>query len=1012
MIEPIEVEVNPSVVNVEVLDSKDIDLSISKREFNIVGDNVYIEKTSSHAPQWLADFVAATVDTKLNTTMDELDTLKNTILDEMSIVENQYTAVVNQLATTEASMVSRVDTLNATVEDTAADIVNIQQTYATLDAANTISASVLQSSLDSGNIKSAITSLSNTFVTPLDAVSNSIEALNSSLLDPDTGLVISNAEGLEALSTYVGTNVAEASYDQSLSAYLVDGNGDVGGATSKVSNLAYTDSFGNIKSKFEYNSDVTIDGTTYPSNFGLATSTAGGIPTSEFWINADKFKMTNSDGATPNSTPVFSIDTTSGANKVVFNGQVTFGNNQTGTVDEAISAVVNTVAVGDKNINITDNLVPTTSFVADTDNSGYQLIGTCNKAMASGLDTFVEAQCTLVNGSSEMYSPYVAEMSLPYYYRFGIKGITSLSNFKIVTINSSNVVTYGAITITLNPGVTLVATNWYEVDGIINPVGGIAGTNGSIRNSLGVRIGTVDNFTMPTGAIKLILGWIGPCVVSRMKLSKITAETLTGVVASTDFVENMTAELNADLSFDIAAAQAAADAANAAIADIASDNILSANEKPTIIADYSVILAEQAGIDTQATLYDITTEKTAYDDAITALTNYLLTLTTPTTWNVLTGNTTIVGTTFRLKFNNVYTAKQALLNAIDDKARFLANTAQSTANTAQSAANTAQSTADSKMAADELNFELARTTTVIDGGRITTGQIDAQRINTTGLIAENISGTNIIGKTITGGSIYGAYLEGAVIKASYIDLDGELQVLTNYHIPVSSYNPSTMPGAIYIASTNEYRLPSLSSIFIPSTSLSVNRTGPKCTYGTLYGLSVGDSATQNGVIYLYDSYQYTTSLRFVKQRPVISINQNTTILSFTARSSGTYMNIDLYFAGIYLGRFNSYIGGCSFNGVSVSDSSTNAYGVTSGVITSKGFSFTISTNAVDEYAFFSYTGYWLSYNSLNMLAGQVTVAENVSANYGFKAVVVARTEDCYISSPSFVTPNMNILNML
>ena len=992
MIEPIEVEVNPSVVNVEVLDSKDIDLSISKREFNIVGDNVYIEKTSSHAPQWLADFVAATVDTKLNTTMDELDTLKNTILDEMSIVENQYTAVVNQLATTEASMVSRVDTLNATVEDTAADIVNIQQTYATLDAANTISASVLQSSLDSGNIKSAITSLSNTFVTPLDAVSNSIEALNSSLLDPDTGLVISNAEGLEALSTYVGTNVAEASYDQSLSAYLVDGNGDVGGATSKVSNLAYTDSFGNIKSKFEYNSDVTIDGTTYPSNFGLATSTAGGIPTSEFWINADKFKMTNSDGATPNSTPVFSIDTTSGANKVVFNGQVTFGNNQTGTVDEAISAVVNTVAVGDKNINITDNLVPTTSFVADTDNSGYQLIGTCNKAMASGLDTFVEAQCTLVNGSSEMYSPYVAEMSLPYYYRFGIKGITSLSNFKIVTINSSNVVTYGAITITLNPGVTLVATNWYEVDGIINPVGGIAGTNGSIRNSLGVRIGTVDNFTMLTGAVKLILGWTGPCVVSRMKLSKITAETLTGVVASTDFVENMTAELNADLSFDIAAAQDAADAANAAIADIASDNILSANEKPTIIADYSVILAEQAGIDAQATAYGITTAKTAYDDAITALTNYLSTLTTPTTWNVLTGNTTIVGTAFRLKFNNVYTAKQALLNAIDDKARVLANTAQSTA--------------DSKMAASELNTELARTTTVIDGGRITTGQIDAQRINTTGLIAENISGTNIIGKTITGGSIYGAYLEGAVIKASYIDLDGELQVLTNYHIPVSSYNPSTMPGAIYIASTNEYRLPSLSSIFIASTSLSVDRTGPQCPYSSMYGLSVGASATQNGVIYLYDSYQYTTSLRFVKQRPVLSINQATTILSFTARSSGTYMNIDLYFAGIYLGRFESYIGGCSFNGVSVSDNITNAYGVTSGVITSKGFSFTISTMAADA------NGYIRSFNSLNILAGQVTVTENVSANYGFKAVVVARTEDCYISNPSFVTPNMNILNML
>jgi len=63
---------------------------------------------------------------------------------------------------------------------------------------------------------------------------------------------------------------------------------------------------------------------------------------------------------------------------------------------------------------------------------------------------------------------------------------------------------------------------------------------------------------MPGNAAKLLLRWKGPCTVSRMKLAKITAETLTGVVASTDFVENMTATLNTDLSSDIAAAQSAA----------------------------------------------------------------------------------------------------------------------------------------------------------------------------------------------------------------------------------------------------------------------------------------------------------------------------------------------------------------------------------------------------------------------------------------------------------------------
>jgi len=112
---------------------------------------------------------------------------------------------------------------------------------------------------------------------------------------------------------------------------------------------------------------------------------------------------------------------------------------------------------------------------------------------------------------------------------------------------------------------------------------------------------------------------------------------------------------------DAAAAQADANAANAALADIASDGILSPVEKPVVIRDYNVITTEQPGIDTQATAYAITTQKTAYDNAASALTSYLGTLTAPVLWSDLTGNTTIVGATFRSKFADVYTARQALL---------------------------------------------------------------------------------------------------------------------------------------------------------------------------------------------------------------------------------------------------------------------------------------------------------------------------------------------------------------
>jgi hypothetical protein len=130
-------------------------------------------------------------------------------------------------------------------------------------------------------------------------------------------------------------------------------------------------------------------------------------------------------------------------------------------------------------------------------------------------------------------------------------------------------------------------------------------------------------------------------------------------------------------------AQTAANTANSALASIASDNVLSAGgEKSAVIQDYAVITSEQAGIDAQATTYAITTEKTAYDNAVSALTAYLGTLTAPTAWNSQAGNTTITGTTFRSKFSDVYTTRQALLNAIYAAAKSKADAAQATANTA------------------------------------------------------------------------------------------------------------------------------------------------------------------------------------------------------------------------------------------------------------------------------------------------------------------------------------------
>lgn len=149
--------------------------------------------------------------------------------------------------------------------------------------------------------------------------------------------------------------------------------------------------------------------------------------------------------------------------------------------------------------------------------------------------------------------------------------------------------------------------------------------------------------------------------------------------------------------------------------------------------------------------------------------------------------------------------------------------------------------------------------TIINGGFINTGLLQAEsiaanKINTNGLIAENISGKTISGKTIVGGSIEGARVSGAVISASYIDLDGDLEILTDYHLypdqaaldagiaagkvgrlVLESDKIENGGDAVYTSADNEWRIPTLSLIEEPVGSIEHQyNTTRETQYGTVY----------------------------------------------------------------------------------------------------------------------------------------------------------------------------------
>lgn len=191
------------------------------------------------------------------------------------------------------------------------------------------------------------------------------------------------------------------------------------------------------------------------------------------------------------------------------------------------------------------------------------------------------------------------------------------------------------------------------------------------------------------------------------------------------------------------------------IAAMLDDNTLTPDKKPVWIFIYSFLTGEQAGIDTEATTYGITTEKTAYDNALSALATYLATLTTPVLWNDLTGNTAIVGVTFRSNFNAVLVAKQALLNKMHDAAKSLANTAQSTAVAAQTTATgaaadaaTAQGTANTVKRDDSISTSWTSPGTILSAA-------DAGSNATVTIANHTRKYTDATSVSVTGGTLTG-----------------------------------------------------------------------------------------------------------------------------------------------------------------------------------------------------------------------------------------------------------------
>lgn len=326
-----------SQVEVETVDLNDLEITVAKKEYTIVGDGIYIPMLYDDAPQWMKDLVQLVVDVSISSGNQNLINDLNTMLQDFAVSYvplNQYTQSILDLGDEDTRINALIETLNSNFNDglseANAQIISLQMTKASKDevVAQVIQTIAAQLADGTSNIGSIIGRIDQAIATETSARALSLQTLTASLEDTNLD-VTANAEVIQNALAYVGIDEAGASTGTGLSAYLEDSNGNIGGADSQLANSIRVTAEG-VESKFAYNSIVNINGVYKKSGFGLTTNYVSGSGTqanpyvSEFWIDASRLKFTNSN--VTGSVAPFTIDASGTTPQISFNGIVNFNN--------------------------------------------------------------------------------------------------------------------------------------------------------------------------------------------------------------------------------------------------------------------------------------------------------------------------------------------------------------------------------------------------------------------------------------------------------------------------------------------------------------------------------------------------------------------------------------------------------------------------------------------------------------------------------------------------------------
>lgn len=260
-----------------------------KKEYSIIGDNLYASVSAEQSPQWLTTLIDdvvtsnlaaaiagpfADINSSLNTTTNLVNTLTqsnnavidsvNTALAAIDVASNTYVENINFESAVDSIVASHIATLNATYENTLATKTELDIAVATVNDSLASSTVALTSNYTDAIQASAI-DITNAYTSLTTALSSSIDALTVTI-DGNTASIIEES-----------TIRAEET--------------------------------GNLYGMYNVRIALDANGQEYVTGFGLAADIINGTASSAFTVSADSFIILDPLNPDINASP-FTVYTT------------------------------------------------------------------------------------------------------------------------------------------------------------------------------------------------------------------------------------------------------------------------------------------------------------------------------------------------------------------------------------------------------------------------------------------------------------------------------------------------------------------------------------------------------------------------------------------------------------------------------------------------------------------------------------------------------------------------------